>query len=474
MTLDCPYCHRVLEFSGDRPSFCAYCGKPLGDPQLEVTTPCSPSPGSGLPAMAAAPQDTPTQAYTLIPRSEAAGSKVPERLAGYRLVRPLGQGGMGTVYEAEEASWGRKVALKILSPEILTSPEAVERFRQEGRLASTIAHARCVFVLAADEEAGLPYIVMELMPGETLQDLVAKEGPLPVERAVALILDVIEGLREAHRLGVIHRDVKPSNCFLEADGRVKVGDFGLSKSLTAESHLTRTGAFLGTPLYASPEQIKGEPVDRRTDVYSVAATLYFLLTGRPPFQGSDAAATLAKIVSDPLPPVRSLRPEIPAELDRVLLKGLERSRERRWPDLAALRDALIPFAPGRLAMGGVGLRLTAFLIDVHLLKFLILTVIGLVRFAASGGRWWGWLAASHPLIVGLDVAIYLISFGLIESLWGCSPGKWLVRLRVRGQGAGKPDLPTMGKRVLIFYGISALPWEVLSLAALARGAEVLS
>src|SRR5438552_1118271 len=128
------------------------------------------------------------------------------------------------------------------------------------------AHPRCVFVYAADEDAGRPYIVMELMPGDTLHDLLEKRGPLPPAEAVAKILDVIDGLLEAHQLGVVHRDVKPSNCFLEADGRVKVGDFGLAKSLVTESHLTRTGAFLGTPLYASPEQVKRETVDAQTDV----------------------------------------------------------------------------------------------------------------------------------------------------------------------------------------------------------------
>ena len=143
----------------------------------------------------------------------------------------MGRGGMGAVYEAEDLESGRRVALKLIAGDSVASPEAVERFRREGRLASTIAHPRCVFVLAADEEEGRPYIVMELMPGETLQSLVERSGPLPPREATGKILDVIEGLTEAHQVGIIHRDVKPSNCFLEADGRVKIGDFGLSKSL---------------------------------------------------------------------------------------------------------------------------------------------------------------------------------------------------------------------------------------------------
>ena len=190
---------------------------------------------------------------------------------------------MGTVHEAEDSRTGRKVAIKIIAPGYVESQGAVDRFRQEGRLASALAHPRCVFVLEADEDDdGRPFIAMELMTGDTLQDLVEKGGPLAVGDAVAKILDVVEGLREAHRLGLIHRDVKPSNCFLDSDGRVKVGDFGLSKSQVSSANLTRTGAFLGTPLYASPEQVKVEPLDGRTDVYSSAATLFFLLTAGLP------------------------------------------------------------------------------------------------------------------------------------------------------------------------------------------------
>src|SRR5207244_797146 len=135
--------------------------------------------------------------------------------------------------------------------------------------------------------------------GSTLKDLVTDQGPLSPTHAVRLILDVIEGLEEAHLRGILHRDVKPANCFLQADGRVKIGDFGLSKSLIRDAHLTRTGTFLGTPLFASPEQVRGGQLGPTTDVYSVSATLYYLLVGRAPFEGGDAASTLARIVSDP-------------------------------------------------------------------------------------------------------------------------------------------------------------------------------
>ena len=149
----------------------------------------------------------------------------------------------------------------------------------------------------------------------------------------------------AHRLGVVHRDVKPSNCFLEANGRVKVGDFGLSKALVGGDALTQTGAFLGTPLFASPEQIKSEAVGPQSDLYSAAATLYCLLTGHAPFQGGDSAATLARIVSEAPPPMRSLRSDLPAALDKVVLRGLERDRTKRWRDLAEFRRRCCPSSP---------------------------------------------------------------------------------------------------------------------------------
>src|SRR5262249_41725384 len=275
------------------------------------------------------------------------------------LGRKVGAGGMGSVYEAEDVKTGRRVALKLIAPEYAGSPEAVERFRQEGRLASMVAHPRCVFVIAVGEHAGRPYIVMELMSGDTLQDLVQREGPLPVDLALAKMLDVIDGLQAAHRLEVIHRDVKPSNCFLEADGRVKVGDFGLAKSLVQDGRLTKTGSFLGTPYFASPEQIRAEPVDAQTDVYAVAATLYYLLTGRPPFLGADVVATVALAAMEAPPPMRQFRQELDPALDRVVLRGLERDRSKRWADLESFRHALLALFPEPLSRQGMARRVVA-------------------------------------------------------------------------------------------------------------------
>jgi hypothetical protein len=372
-------------------------------------------------------------------------------VGGYRLLRPLGSGGMGTVYEAEDTASGRRVALKLISPDYAGSTDVVERFRREGRLASTLSHPRCVFVLAADEEAGRPYIVMELMPGRTLEDLVAAEGPMKPETAIARIFDVIDGLQEAHRLGFIHRDVKPSNCFLDAEDRVKVGDFGLAKSLTRGENLTRTGSFLGTLLFAAPEQIKGEPVDAQTDVYAVAATLYYLLTGRAPFAGGDAAATLARTVSEPAPSMRGPRPELDAALDAVVLRGLERDRGRRWRGLAEFRAALLPFQPGALSIATLGVRFAAYLLDCFFL-FLVNALLTALLMPAAVTEMTETPSSRAPQYLALAVSV--LYYALLEGLWGASLGKRLLRLRVRrASGRARPGLVRALLRTAAFEGL---------------------
>ncbi len=434
-----------MQFSGKRPAFCAYCGKPLPSSAEEATVAAE------------------------TPAASGCDGADPSEVGGYRLLRLLGAGGMGRVYEAEETGSGRRVALKLIAAEFTASPAAVERFRREGRLASCVAHPRCVFVLAADEAEGRPYIVMELMPGLTLQDVLNRDGPMSVEPALSKILDVIDGLREAHRLGVVHRDVKPSNCFVEADGRIKVGDFGLSKSLVGGDALTQTGSFLGTPLFASPEQIKSEAVGPQSDVYSTAATLYCLLTGQAPFQGGDPAATLARIVSETPPSMRSLRPGLPAALDKVVLHGLERDRAKRWRNLDEFRSALLPFLPGRLSFGGLGVRFAAFLIDSALLTIPGFAVFWLIVVSTGGSSVWDQNIRLDrqlwQLMAGL--LLYLIYFGGCEARWGCTAGKRWLGLRVyKAKGGEQPTAAAAAARAGLFYlllNLGAVGFEVLFL-----------
>jgi serine/threonine protein kinase len=435
MQLACAHCCQVLDISGRRPSFCAYCGQAL--PQEEKPT---------------STVEFDHEAATRAPEPLHADNEAddPAEVGGYRLLRLLGEGGMGRVYEAQDAATGRRVALKLIAAQYAGSPEAVERFRREGRLASALSHPRCVFVLAADEQDGRPYIVMELMPGDTLDDLLRQRGPLPVAEALTKILDVIEGLKEAHRLGVVHRDLKPSNCFLEPDGRVKVGDFGLAKSLVQGAHLTKTGSFLGTVLFASPEQIKGEPTGPHSDVYSVAATLYCLLTGKAPFQGGDAAATLARAVCDPAPPMRSLRPELPEALDRVVLRGLERDRERRWRDLDEFEAALRPFLPGTLSLAGLGLRFAAFTID-YLLLLIPMAVLELLAVWLPDLPWLRGDSRVSNLLSTVLLS-WLAYYSISEGVWASSPGKKILGLRVeRAEDAGSLGVVRVLARTGVFF-----------------------
>jgi hypothetical protein len=463
MQLACPHCSRCLEFSDEPPIYCGYCGKRLQETQPRSTAEYGP------------------EAATIAPSAPASFITEPavKEIGGYRVLRALGTGGMGTVYEAEDKASGRHVALKLVNRRLAASESAVERFRQEGRIASMIAHPHCVFVLAADEEAGQPYIVMELMAGSTLQDLVKERGPLPLDEAVGKILDVIEGVREAHRLGLIHRDIKPSNCFIEPSGRVKIGDFGLAKSLAGSAHLTTTGSFMGTPLYASPEQVRGEKVDHQSDVYSVAATLYFLLTGRAPFESADSAATLARIVSDPAPSMRSLRPELSAGLDKVVLRGLERDRKRRWRDLEAFQTALYAFVPDKLTPVGLWKRLAAFYLDqifVLLAVFVCALIVVLAIWAVRRPS-----GTPHPVFEPkaqrsrdtsvpspIVVLMAFAYFGIAEGIFGYTVAKKLLRLRVvTANGVDPPGII----RGLLRSGVFTLLFEAGALGALLLPAE---
>jgi hypothetical protein len=429
MSQHCPRCERTLELPG-LAAFCPYCGQSLTATFADVGRTTPPS---------------------AIPPPEPA----PERLGDYRLLRRLGQGGMGVVYEGEHLPTGRRVAVKLVNVE--ASDDALERFRQEGKLASAVSHPRCVFVLAADTDAGRPFIVLELMPGRTLDDEVAQRGPLPVEAALGHALDLIEGLEQVHSLGVIHRDVKPSNCFLDHEGRVKVGDFGLARSLAPDVRLTRTGAFVGTPLYASPEQIKGRPLDGRADVYSVCATLFFLLTGRAPHERGDrdALAVMARVVSEDAPPIRSLRQDMPHGLERILTRGLSRERERRPSDLGALRQELTAFRQTKVGKRVVATRLIAYLADA----FLLTPPWWVAAVAGEGLTSTG----INPAAVGLATLLDLLYFGVPEGLLGWSVGKWLFGLRVWRRGdVEPPGLWRALARCLIWAAVTSWPGAVVA------------
>jgi eukaryotic-like serine/threonine-protein kinase len=435
----CRHCQQTIEFAERRPARCTACGRPLDVPAGDVRLDYLPT------------HDTDK---TLV--GEPAGGQsaaAQERVGEYRLLRPLGQGGMGAVWEAEQSGTGRRVALKLLSPRLSPTAENIDRFLREGKLAASVSHPRSTFVFGAGQQNGQPYIAMELMPGRTLKDVLDEEGPLPIARAVDYILDVIDGLEAAHALGVIHRDVKPSNCFLDSDGRVKVGDFGLSKSLVSDADLTQTGTFLGTPQFAAPEQVKGGAVDRRTDVYAVGATLFCMLTGRPPFEG-DPVAVIAQIASDAAPRLRSIRPEVRETLDRIVARTLQKDPARRYQDLAGLRRAVLPFATGGVSIADIGRRFAAYMLDHFVVRSVTSILVFLVYIISE-------LIGHHDspalnALVQFRPAVLVLYFALTESVWGRGLGKRVMGLRVVGPDGEAPGLGRSLLRSLVLPGAVGL------------------
>ncbi|MBI2896814.1 MAG: protein kinase [Deltaproteobacteria bacterium] len=261
----------------------------------------------------------------------------------YRIVRQIGQGGMGSVYEAENITLGRSLALKVLEPHLARSAALVERFMREARAAATVTHPNVVYVFDVGwlQDGRLPYIAMELLDGQSLASAV-KAGGLQVARAAAIAAQILDALEAAHAKGIIHRDLKPANVFLLRGDVVKVLDFGISKMVGASDKLTATGSVLGTPSYMSPEQARGaRAVDHRTDLYGVGAILYEMLSGTAPYEGDSYNEILFKIATESPQPIASVRPDVPEAVANLLDRSLRRNPAERFSTAREMRDALI-------------------------------------------------------------------------------------------------------------------------------------
>jgi len=274
----------------------------------------------------------------------------------YDLVRPLGLGGMGSVYEGVHRDLRKRAAIKILHPQLAQSRGVRTRFLREGQAASRVRHPNVVDVYDVGVEDDVLYLVMELLVGESLVALLRRHRRLPPERVADLLVPVVAALAAAHDLGVVHRDLKPENVFLcrERGGvRPKVLDFGISKIIDAEAggRLTGSETFLGTPFYMSPEQAQNiAEIDGRTDQYSLGVLMYEALTGRRPFEASTLYALMSAIVAGRCEPLRALEPAVPEGLAEVVGRAMAPRAEDRYPDVRALGVALLPFASDRVRL----------------------------------------------------------------------------------------------------------------------------
>ena len=260
-------------------------------------------------------------------------------ISHYRILEKLGEGGMGVVYRAEDARLGRAVALKVLPQHLGGDDEAKRRFIQEAKAASTLDHPNICTIHEIDEtKDGQIFMVMALCEGHTVRETLAR-GPLDIARAVDVAIGVARGLQRAHERGIVHRDIKPANIMVTNDGAVKIMDFGIAK-LAGEATITRTGSSIGTVAYMSPEQASGAAVDHRTDIWSLGVLLYEMLTGQRPFSGEFDQAVIYTIMHQEPKPPTALRRDVPAEIERVVMKATAKSPGARFQSAGEMRVAL--------------------------------------------------------------------------------------------------------------------------------------
>ncbi len=262
----------------------------------------------------------------------------------YRITRKLGGGGMADVYLAEDQELGRRVAIKILHSRYANDEQFVERFRREATHAAGLSHPNIVSIFDRGEADGSYFIVMECVEGRTLKELIRSRGPCPIPVAIAYTRQILSALRYAHRNGVIHRDIKPHNVIVDPEGVVKVTDFGIARA--GASQMTEEGAIIGTAQYLSPEQARGAPVDQSSDLYSTGIVLYELLTARVPFSGETPVEIAMKHIAEPPRPPSDLRPEVPEDLDLVVLRALSKEPKERYQTSAAMDADLETVAHG--------------------------------------------------------------------------------------------------------------------------------
>jgi eukaryotic-like serine/threonine-protein kinase len=302
-----------------------------------------------------------------MPADERARPRSPERIGRYQVLERIGRGAMGVVYRARDEAMGREVALKVLTADIEDDPDMRVRFLREAEAAARLSHPNIITIFDVGEEGERFFIVMELLRGATLKDFLKQPEAARIERRIDLMAQLAAGLGAAHNASVYHRDIKPGNVFVRADGLLKILDFGVAR--LASSSMTASGFIIGTPDYMSPEQARGAEVDARSDIFSLGGVFYFMLTGRKPFPASDLPTLFHQIQSDEPPPPIEI--DAPVELVEVIMKALAKKREARYQscqellaDLNVLRhlyplEALAAAVAGRIVVAGAAREASA-------------------------------------------------------------------------------------------------------------------
>lgn len=324
-----------------------------------------PPPGASPPTRSARLKPAPASSLDplgLGPEPEPAAEELPRdtRVGPYRLCELIGRGGMGSVYRAFDIEASRLVALKLLLPHLVADARSLQRFRQEALLAAQLRDPRIVRVLAYGEDGGRAWLSMELAEGPNLEQVVARDGPLAPHRAARIVAEIARAVAVAHEGQVIHRDLKPGNVLLTRGDRPLVLDFGLAKDRLRERPLTESGIVLGTPIYVAPETVssRGRP-DERVDVYGVGGILFFLLTGRAPYDVDTPIRVIEAVLRAPPPRLSAVAPQLPRDLDRICAQALAREPADRYPSALALAEdlerflaarAVVACPPGRLRL----------------------------------------------------------------------------------------------------------------------------
>jgi serine/threonine protein kinase len=328
----------------------------------------------------------------------------------YEILASAGHGSMGNVYKARDRETGETVALKLLKPEIASDQAMMERFKNELLFARKITHKNVCRMYEFNRLAGIAYTSMEFVEGESLRSVLNRFGGLPQRKATDLALQICSGLKEAHAQGIVHRDLKPENVMIDAQGNVKIMDFGIARSMEAGTRLT--GSMVGTPAYMAPEQVAGKPVDYRTDIYSLGLMLYEMFTGTPAFRADNPVAVALKQMREEPTPPHEVEPNIPVAAERIILKCLEKEPERRFQSVAELESALQSRTPAMpptrpisaaaaASYGSSGLPRTAAPVKPaakgkSALAWILASLI-LVAAALSGLHWLAILKASEKI-----------------------------------------------------------------------------